>query len=199
MSDRVNSDEFVAKSLRHLDALRRTNSSPASPKPKYPSDWFDLPEKQLADLGAMYFLMSLAPFHRPRTHADSFAVLEPALRLNQYQIFRSGGFPRAFLTWAGLSAEAEKRFAVDQKPLRAGDWASGKSRWIVDLVAPFGHIEQILKMLSESKHKGSVRTLWHNKTGNKARILEWHRSELNSPISVKSYNRLQFADGISGN
>lgn len=192
------SDDFVARSIRHLAEMRRINPESDGKGTKFPDGWFDIPERQLADLGAMFFLASLAAFHRPRSIAQVFGYLETPLRLGQYQIYRSGGYPRAFITWAGLDVASERQFAVDHIPLRPDQWNSGTSKWVVDLASPFGHIGQIVGMLAKNEQANRVRTLWHNKTGNRARVMEWSRTERDSPIAVASYGRAQFQKILEG-
>lgn len=190
-------EKFVAQSLRHLAQLRHVRVGNPDAGLPYPDGWFDLPQPVLADLGAMFFLTSLSPFHRNRPLSQVFSVLEPALRLKQYRIFRSDGHPRAFVTWAGLNRAAEHSFAVDHQPLKPEQWNSGNSVWVVDLVSPFGHIEQVIRMLSANDRLGRLRTLWHNRAGTRARVIEWTRQAPGGDIRVTSYGRSQFSNLIS--
>ncbi|RKF13975.1 toxin-activating lysine-acyltransferase [Roseovarius spongiae] len=185
--------EFIQTSLRHLAALRDRAAHDSEGTEPFPSDWFDWPQEMLADLGAMAMLTALGPFHRMRTHAQVIAELETPLRLGQYRIFRTNGHPRAFVTWAGLAPGAERRFAIDHQPLKAHQWNGGASVWIVDLVAPFGHLEQVLDMLAQRPDQRRVRTLWHNRKGTRYRVIEWSREEDGGRIRVASYGVGQFA------
>jgi hemolysin-activating ACP:hemolysin acyltransferase len=45
--------------------------------------------------------------------------------------------PRAFVSWAYLSEEAETRFLRGDR-LTTQDWMSGDRLWLMDLVAPYG-------------------------------------------------------------
>ncbi len=172
--------------------LNRARHDGERPEP-FPSGWFDWPQEMLADLGAMSFLAAFSPFHQPRSHAQVIAGLEPALRLGQYRIFRSGGYPRAFVTWAGLAPAAERRLALDHRTLEAHQWNSGTSKWIIDLVAPFGHLEEVLGVLAQKPDVRRVRTLWHNRPGTRYRIIEWTRDHDGAPIQLASYGIGQFA------
>lgn len=178
--------------MRHLAQM--DSAAPANPKSDtaFPKDWFDWSQDKLADLGAMSMLMGVSPYHRGQKVAQQWGGLEPALRLNQYRIFRSKGFPRAFVTWAGLSKTAERHFAVTHLPLLPEHWNSGPSRWVVDLVAPFGHARQILPQMAQSKQMNRMRTLWHNKAGTRARVIEWSRAHPEAEIAVTSYGQKQF-------
>ncbi|MEZ5913049.1 MAG: toxin-activating lysine-acyltransferase [Paracoccaceae bacterium] len=131
-------EDFIRTTLRHFATLRKNPDSAVGTA--FPKGWFDLPDALWADLGAMFYLTALTGFHRGRSLADALTMLEPPLRLGQYRVFRTpDGQPRAFVSWAGLSAAAERWFAVEHMPLRPEDWNSGPSKWLIDAVAPFGH------------------------------------------------------------
>jgi hemolysin-activating ACP:hemolysin acyltransferase len=180
---------FVNKSLRHLGVLRATGPTDGE---AFPPGWFDLADHAYRDLGAMMFLSALSPYHRQRSLPQALAQIETPLRLGQYKLFRAGGYPRAFVTWAGLTRDAEYRFAVDHLPLRPEDWNAGASKWVHDLVTPFGHVEQILQQLAANPSETRVRTLWHNRPGTRYRILEWWRKAPGEPVSMTSYGVGQF-------
>ncbi|BCS88456.1 toxin-activating lysine-acyltransferase [Pseudodesulfovibrio sediminis] len=52
------------------------------------------------------------------------------------------------------SDEVEERLAAGASRLKPDDWKSGEQLWLVDLVAPFGGGEDILKELRENVLKG---------------------------------------------
>jgi len=193
MSDEITQDKFLRATLRHLSALRDAPVGTTSP---FPEGWFDLADRQLADLGAMFFLISMSSYHNKRPLAQVFSTLETPLRLSQYRIFRTDGFPRAFFTWAGLDHGTEWQFAVEHTPLRQDQWNNGASLWVVDLAAPFGHLGQVIKMMAANRQTNRVRTLWHNKAGTRARVIEWSRQNFKSEISVTSYGQNQFAQQL---
>ncbi|MFX0541520.1 toxin-activating lysine-acyltransferase [Roseovarius sp. S4756] len=183
--------DFIRASLRHLAVLSNAARKGERSEP-FPPDWFNWPQDMLADLGAMSFLAALSPFHQARSHAQLVTDLEPALRLGQYRIFRSDGYPRAFVTWAGLAPEAERRLALAHRSLEAHQWNGGTSKWIMDLVAPFGHLEQVLAVLAQKPEVRRVRTLWHNRQATRYRIIEWTRERDGAPVRLASYGVGQF-------
>lgn len=185
---------FFRKTMRLFAELRTQGPGPAETAARFPADWFDIPHDSLADFGAMTFLAGLTTYHRDKPLARAMHYLEPAWRLNHYKIFRTNGYPRAFVTWAGLSPAAEARFAVDHQPLAPQDWTSGHSVWLVDFVAPFGHVEQIVPLLTQNPDLTRVRTLWHNATGERCRIVEWSRAPGETAVAVRSYGQNQFRD-----
>lgn len=186
-------DTFIKASMRHLATLDHARPGPEQPAGSFPDDWFDLSQSALADLGAMTYLLSLSRYHATMTLPAATAHLEVALRLGQYRIFRSRGYPRGFVTWAGLSDGAERRFALRHEPLMPRHWNSGQSKWMIDFVAPFGHTRDILKVLANTPNETRLRTLWHNAKGTRYRIIEWTRPAADMPITVRSYGVGQFA------
>ena len=160
---------------------------------KPPQGWFDLSQQQFADLGAMFYLAALTEAHHGRTLAQVLSVFEPALRTSQYRIYRSGGHPRAFVTFAGLAPQAERRYAVDGKSLRPDDWASGSSFWVIDLIAPFGQAPQIVTHIKNDMPHDRVRTNRIVGDLKTPRIVEWRR-DASGQIGLKFYRIPEFSD-----
>ncbi|MEM6636006.1 MAG: toxin-activating lysine-acyltransferase [Pseudomonadota bacterium] len=145
------------------------------PSANAPSGWFDIEDARYSDLGAMVYLSGLTETHQKRTLAQTLYTLEPPWRLNQYHIFRQDGFARGFVTFAGLSADAEYSYGVLRQPLSDRDYASGASFWIVDLVAPFGQVRQIVDLLKSHIPHATVRTNRLDSDLKTHRIVEWFR------------------------
>jgi cytolysin-activating lysine-acyltransferase len=183
---------FFRATMRHFAAIRSSAPETSARGQNFPKDWFDLPDSFLADFGAIFYLASLTTYHRPRPLAELFANFEPPLRLGQYKLFKSEGFVRAGITWAGLSPQAERRFSVDNIGLSAEDWNSGTSVWLVDFLAPFGHVDQIVPMLTQNPDLRRVRTMFLNKAGTKYRAVEWSRAAPEAEIRIRSYAPGQF-------
>lgn len=184
---------FFRKTIRHFAEMRNIGPEASEASSPFPNDWFDIPEAAMADFGAMSYLCGLTRHHRDNPLSHLLHHIEPAWRLNQYRMFKTNGYARAFITWAGLSPQAEKRFAVDHLPLAPEDWNSGASVWLIDFIAPFGHIDQIIPLLTHNPDLTRVRTLWHNKAGTRYRIVEWSRPAGTQIVSVNSYGVNQFA------
>ncbi len=189
-----NKDQFVRATMRHFAFYRSTMPESVGQGVPFPDDWFDLPPDVLADYGAVFFLTALTRYHRRRSLEEVFVTMEPALRLGQYKIFQSGGYPRAFVTWAGLAPDVEKKFSVDHIGLEPHEWNSGTSTWLVDLIAPFGQIDQIVALLGKNHQTNRVRTLHHNADGSRYRVVEWARARVEDPYCVRSFGHGQFRD-----
>lgn len=159
---------------------------------KFPDDWFDLPADVLADWGAIFFLASLSPHHRGYTLGQIFYGFETPLRLKQYYIFRDKkGFARGFTTFAGLSPEAERKFAIEKKPLDPKDWTSGSSFWLIDFVMPFGQTPQAVEKLKSDLPYKRVRTNRIVGDLNTPRIVEWFRRD-DTSVGLNMYKPKQF-------
>ncbi len=190
--------DYVRTTMRHFAELRAAGPEGAGCDTPFPDDWFDLPQSALADFGALVYLASLTRFQRDKRLDYVAGNLEPPLRLGQYKLLGTKGFARAALTWAGLSPDAERRLAVERMALRPEDWNSGSSVWLMDFFAPFGHVEQIVPMLSHNPALMRLRTLWHNRDGSNARIIEWSRPEPDAPVTLRSYGLGQFRRLLEG-
>lgn len=140
----------------------------------------------------MCYLAGLTETHRKRTLGQVRYTFETPLRLGQYNIFRQNGFPRGFVTFAGLSSEVEYRYAVKERPLKDKDYTSGSSFWIVDLVAPFGQTKQIVDSLKKSIPHSRVRTNRMDSDMTRNRIVEWTRDGAGD-VHMKLYRKKEFA------
>jgi cytolysin-activating lysine-acyltransferase len=105
-------------------------------------------------LGAATALMMESPAHQHMFLADMKWLLIPPLQLQQFRIFRKGDVPIAYVSWAFLDEDTEKRVSNGQIKLRPDEWSKGESAWIIDLVAPFGGHDDILKALKKETLKG---------------------------------------------
>lgn len=159
---------------------------------KFPEDWFDISSEKYADFGAMFYLAGLTKTHQQRTLAQVLYAFETPLRLGQYHIFRQNGFPRGFVTFAGLSPDVEYRYAIKKKPLMDKDFTSGSSFWIVDLVAPFGQTNQIVEILKREIPHPRVRTNRMDSDLTRNRIVEWTRDDTGN-VHMRLYRKNEFA------
>lgn len=144
---------------------------------KFPNGWFDIQPEKYADLGTMLYLSSLTKTHNKRSLTQAVYSFETPWRLNQYHIFRQNGYPRGFATFAGLTTEAELKYAVHGEALTDKDFAGGPSFWIVDLVAPFGQIRQIADILKRDIPHKRVRANRMDSDMSNERIVEWTKDE----------------------
>lgn len=158
----------------------------------FPKDWFDISPEKYADLGAMFYLAGLTKTHQTRSLAQVLYAFETPFRLGQYHIFRQDGFPRGFVTFAGLSPSAEHKYAIAEQPLKDTDFTSGTSFWIIDLIAPFGQTSQIVDILKREIPHPRVRTNRMDSDMTRNRIVEWTRDAAGE-VHMTLYRKKDFA------
>jgi cytolysin-activating lysine-acyltransferase len=99
--------------------------------------------------GQIVWLLMSSPLHRQTFLADLERTILPALMCQQYRIFKHRQVPVGFVTWAYVNDEIDARFLAGKPVLKPEEWRSGDRIWVVDLVAPFGGAESILRHMSE--------------------------------------------------
>ncbi len=168
----------------------------------YPKDWFDLSQQKLADFGSMWFLAGLVQKYNQYKVAELMQLIEPPLRLGQYKIFTSKGYPRAFITWASLNEENQIKFALEESYFGADQWASGENIWLVDLVAPFGHGPDVQKEIIANMTNDEMKTIQMVRARRKpsedkpTRISQWKRGN-DGEVKFRSFTKEQFKKKIT--
>jgi hemolysin-activating ACP:hemolysin acyltransferase len=78
-------------------------------------------------------------------------LIEPALAHRLIKLyFNQKGDPVGYVVWAYVAEDVQTRFLQTGKwDLHESEWREGRSLWIVDFVAPFGHTYAILKDLRD--------------------------------------------------
>lgn len=91
--------------------------------------------------------------------------LLPAIVTQQMRIYRKGGKPHAFVTWAKLSQEVEEAYVLNTSSLQPKDWRSGDRIWFIDWVAPFGGTWDMTRDLKENLFPDDVGRFLRMKEG----------------------------------
>lgn len=101
-------------------------------------------------LGGTVWLWMHSPFHRDLPLHTLPAALMPALKNRQFILGIESGKPVFYVSWANLNEEAEQRY-VKTHPLLMPqeDWNSGDRMWVHYIVAPFGHLPLLHKLLHQ--------------------------------------------------
>ncbi len=102
--------------------------------------------KKLPVFGHVMWLFTQSAPHKYYLIQDiESRVLTPILgeQCKLYMQTKTVGIPMAFVSWAFLSKEAEKRY-IQTLRLAPSDWRSGENLWIIDVVCPFGGSEKII-------------------------------------------------------
>jgi cytolysin-activating lysine-acyltransferase len=79
-------------------------------------------------------------------------LLDVAIGFDQFKLYLTGyGRPVAYVAWAFLSHDVEQRITRTKSPLlHVSEWNEGSSLWIMDLVAPHGHLSFVLRDLRDA-------------------------------------------------
>ncbi|MDA0655185.1 MAG: toxin-activating lysine-acyltransferase [Proteobacteria bacterium] len=104
---------------------------------------------QITGVGVVVWLLTQSPMHKNLFLTDlEWMVMTPIL-LNQYRVFHTEGRPVGAAFWAYLSEEGEQRIVSGVGRLAPQDWKAGDRLWLVNLVAPFGGVDEMIKDLTE--------------------------------------------------
>jgi cytolysin-activating lysine-acyltransferase len=98
-------------------------------------------------LGEIVWLMSQSPLHKQFFIADlEWFVMTPVL-LQQFRLFYAKDRPMGVVLWAFVDDDTAGRLAAGTNKLRPQDWKSGNTLWAVEVIAPFGGADEMLKDL----------------------------------------------------
>ena len=114
--------------------------------------------KRLPAMGPVIMLYLQSSHRRFQFISDLEWLLLPPLVKGQCKLYMKKEYPVSFVSWAFLDDEAEKRLLNNGGKLRPEDWSSGEKLWVIDMAAPFGGIENMLRDLQKNEFPGrSVR------------------------------------------
>ncbi len=105
-------------------------------------------------LGEIVWLMTQSPAHKQLFLSDLEWFCMPAILLEQFRMFNGPNSPAAVALWASVSPETEARLESGAGKLRPDEWRNGDRLWLIELVAPFGAQDEILRDLSKSVFAG---------------------------------------------
>lgn len=106
-------------------------------------------------LGEIVWLMSQSPVHKQLFISDLEWFCMPAIILEQFRIFNGPNSPAAVAMWASVSEETEQRLLAGGNKLRPDEWNNGDRKWLIELVAPFGAVDEIMVDLRASVFAGT--------------------------------------------
>jgi len=88
-------------------------------------------------LGEAMWLLFQSPDYRSVQIGAIERLFLPAMRRNQFTLFRDHDQAVGLASWALLNDEAERAY-LETGHLSPNDWASGDHLWVIHFVAPFG-------------------------------------------------------------
>lgn len=105
-------------------------------------------------LGAVMLLANRSQSHKHLFITDMEWLVIPPVMLKQFAIFRTQkNEPMAFISWASINEETEKRLLTGNVKLKPQEWKSGDKLYIIDMLSPFGANLEVLKQLKEKQFK----------------------------------------------
>ncbi len=131
--------------------------------------------KRLPAMGPVIMLYMQSSHRRFQFISDLEWLLLPPLVSGQCKLYMKKEYPVSFISWAFLDEDAEKRLFHNGGKLRPEDWKSGENLWIIDITAPFGGVENMLRDIQKNEFPGqTIKMIVPDpKTGGiKARILK---------------------------
>lgn len=112
--------------------------------------------KKLPAVGPILLLYMQSSHRRYQFIGDLEWLLIPPLVSGQCKLFMKNEYPTSFVSWAFLNEAAEKRLFENGGKLRPEDWNCGDRLWVIDIVAPFGGVENMLHDLQCNEFPGRV-------------------------------------------
>lgn len=116
-------------------------------------------------MGEIVWLLTQSPIHKQMFIGDLEWFVMPAILLEQFRLFYGPSpqgapvgatpTPAACALWASVSPETAERLEAGAHKLAPHEWRhEGGELWLIELIAPFGAQEEILRDLSASVFKG---------------------------------------------
>lgn len=104
-------------------------------------------------------LSSKSPLHVDYNYLDCVINFAFPLFRNQYALYSVNGITVGYLSWAWFGKDTEADFYNTEKIITdPGIVNSGSQGWIVDVIAPNGHVRQTVKHASEVARSRGVDT-----------------------------------------
>lgn len=110
--------------------------------------------KKLPMLGPALWLYARDARKRYTFIADQDWLVMPPLVLDQCKLYMKGEIPWAFCTWALVSDEIDARLRSAVPKIAPHEWKSGSHLWLIDVVAPFGGVEELISDLGQTNFAG---------------------------------------------
>jgi cytolysin-activating lysine-acyltransferase len=123
-------------------------------------------------LGEVTWLMSQSPLHKQFFISDLEWLVMTPMMLQQFRLFYDQTKPVGVVFWASLSEEVEARLATGSARMRPRDWKSGDRLWVLEVIAPFGKGEEMVRDLKARVFGGKeMKVIAVGPAGREAKIL----------------------------
>jgi cytolysin-activating lysine-acyltransferase len=101
--------------------------------------------KNIEAIGKIVWLMGQSKVHQAHDISDLHRVVLPPVALQQYRIWEADDYPVGYMSYALFNEEAETAFIHNLRFMEPEDWRSGEKLWLVDFIAPFGNVREIVR------------------------------------------------------
>lgn len=109
---------------------------------------------KLPILGPALWLYARDPLRKFTFMADIDWVLLPPVVLDQCRLYTKDDIPFAFFTWAKVSDAVDQRLRSGILRVAPHEWQSGEHLWLIDAVAPFGQLDEMIAELHKTNFPG---------------------------------------------
>lgn len=102
--------------------------------------------------GVAAYLASRTVSHKFLFAQDFEWLITPAITLNQYKIYRQkdNNNPLAFVSFANITEEVEKRILSGNRKLAPQDWNAGNKLYLIDIISPYLSQKDVLEQLAKT-------------------------------------------------
>lgn len=101
--------------------------------------------KNTEAVGMMTWLMGQSEQHCNWTVDDIHRLILPPVALQQFRIWQVEHQPVGFVTWGLFNEETEAGYLSGSRKIQPDDWNAGDRLWLVDFIAPFGGVSQMVR------------------------------------------------------
>ncbi|MBW4550802.1 MAG: toxin-activating lysine-acyltransferase [Aphanocapsa sp. GSE-SYN-MK-11-07L] len=131
-------------------------------------------------IGYAMLLLAQSPSGATRPISYLQTMLSPAILTEQICfLFDEEGKPVSYLIWAYLAPDVERRILTSfSLELHESEWNEGSSLWIVDLVAPYGHLKHVLRFVRDQLFLNEPRVRYLRTNQRNRRVVEHSRTRL---------------------
>lgn len=109
---------------------------------------------KLPILGPALWLYARDPLRKFMFMADIDWLLLPPVILDQCRLYTKEEIPYAFFTWAKVSNEVDQRLRAGTLRVAPHEWQGGEHLWLIDAVAPFGQLDEMIAELRNTQFTG---------------------------------------------
>lgn len=143
-------------------------------------------------LGEIVWLMTQSRIHKQLFVGDLEWFAMPAILCEQFRVFYgtspSGAPegaappPAAVALWAYVTQETADRLEAGDHKLRPDEWQAGDQPWLIELIAPFGGQDEILRDLAEKIFHGRPFKFHMIDTAGQRQVISSNSLKSNEPI-----------------